>query len=263
MKEICRDLADECQALDDMVSDLDEDAWHRVTPFYGWTVKDQISHLAFFDRMARLSACQPESFAREMAEYAKDMLNLFQNTMEPGRKKSIRDLLAWWREERRGMIQAFLGMDPKARIPWHLPMSVKSSATARLMETWAHGQNVVDAFGAARQNTDRLRHIAHLGVVTFGWSFSCRSLPVPSAEVRVALKAPSGALWTWGPEGADDLVEGDAEDFCLVVTQRRHFADTNLVIRGETAEKWMSVAQCFAGPPAKGPGPGTFPKQKK
>lgn len=263
MKEICRDLTDECQALDDIVAPLDEDAWNRLTPFYGWTVKDQVSHLAFFDRMARLSACEPESFVREMGEYARDMPNFFQNTMEPGRRKSVPELLAWWREERRGMIEAFSGMDPKARVPWHLPMSVRSSATARLMETWAHGQNVVDGLGVVRPASDRLRHIAHLGVATFGWSFSCRSMPVPTAEVRVILKAPSGALWTWGPQGAGDVVEGDAEDFCMVVTQRRHFADTNLIIRGETAEAWMTVAQCFAGPPAKGPGPDSFPKGKK
>ncbi len=64
-------------------------------------------------------------------------------------------------------------------------MSVASSVTARLMETWAHGQDVLDALRLRRRPTDRLRHIAHLGVRTFGWSFRVHGLAVPEQPVRV------------------------------------------------------------------------------
>ena len=171
------------------------------------------------------------------------------------------DLLKWWREERNVLINALARMGPKDRLPWYGPsMSAVSFATARLMETWAHGQDVVDALGVSRLATDRLRHIAHLGNITFGWSFTNRQMEVPQVPVRVELIAPSGELWSWGPEDAGDIIRGSALGFCLVVVQRRHYADTDLIITGETAQKWMTVAQCFAGPPALGPGSGKFPK---
>lgn len=260
MKEICKDLAAEGQALDDIVADISDADWDKETPFGRWTVKDEIAHIAYFDWFAMLSATDKEAFEKEMTKLAENFENLFQFTLEPGRSKSNTELLAWWRTERKAMIDAYLECDPKERLPWHIPMSARSSATARLMETWAHGQDVVDALGADRPATDRLRHIAHLGVATFGWSFQVRGMEKPDAAVYVALQGPSGDLWAWGPEDAADRISGDAEDFCLVVAQRRHFLDTGLEVQGETAENWMTVAQVFAGPPATGPSPGTFPR---
>jgi len=58
--------------------------------------------------------------------------------------------------------------------------------------------------------------------------------------------------------GAADRVTGTALDFCLVVTQRRHPADTGLVASGPAAEGWIAIAQAFAGPPGPGRTPGQF-----
>jgi len=135
-----------------------------------------------------------------------------------------------------------------------------SSATARLMETWAHGQDIVDALGLTRQPTDRLKHVAHLGVSTFGWSFMNRQMEVPETPVRVELTGPSGDLWTWGPDDSENCVKGPAEDFCLVVVQRRHLDDCDLSVTGETAKQWMLLSQAFAGPPGEGRKAGTFVK---
>ena len=134
-------------------------------------------------------------------------------------------------------------------------MSAKSFLTARLMEVWAHGQDIVDAVGTTRQPTDRLRHIAQLGVITRSWSYTVRGEQPPSTDVRVVLVAPSGDEWTWGSDEALDRITGSAEDFCLVVTQRRHVADTELVVNGDAATEWMSKAQAFAGGPTNGPAP--------
>jgi len=131
-------------------------------------------------------------------------------------------------------------------------MSAASSVTARLMETWAHGQDVVDALGLTRRPTARLRHIAHLGVRTFGWSFVVRGLEAPGVPVRVELTGPDGEPWTWGPEDAADRVSGPAEDFCLLVVQRRHRSQTALTATGPVADRWLDVAQAFAGAPGAG-----------
>ncbi len=260
MEKICKDLAEEGQALDDIVAKIDNDAWNTVTPFDNWTIKDEIAHVAYFDWFARLSATDKEAFDAEMQKLAMDVENLFKNTLQPGRSKSNEELLEWWRTERKAMIKAYEACDPKERLPWHIPMSAKSSATARIMETWAHGQDIVDALGIKRQATDRLRHIAHIGVATFGWSFNVRGLEPPTNPVRVELSSPSNEVWTWGPEDTADKICGHAEDFCLVVAQRRHFLDTHLEVIGDTAKKWMTIAQVFAGMPDEGPKPGTFPK---
>ena len=132
-------------------------------------------------------------------------------------------------------------------------MSGRSFLTARLMEVWAHGQDIVDTVGATRPSTDRLRHIAQLGFITRGWTYMNRGLDVPSTPVRVELTSPSGETWSFGPDDAAESIVGPAEDFCLVTTQRRHVDDTALVVTGPSARDWMEKAQLFAGPPSEGP----------
>ncbi len=100
--------------------------------------------------------------------------------------------------------------------------------------------------------TDRIRHIAHLGVRTRDFAFAVHRLPPPADEFRVDLTAPSGEVWSWGPEDAAQTVTGPAYDFCLLVTQRVNRADTPLVSVGPDADTWLSIAQCFAGPPGEG-----------
>jgi uncharacterized protein (TIGR03084 family) len=260
VKNICKDLNDEYQALDAIVAGLDGAGWETKTSFFEWTVKDEIAHIAFFDGTAKLSATEPEAFK----EHVKALFSGQAEAMEQLnvlKKMAYPDLLQYWREERTALVNALSLLGQKDRLPWYgPPMSAVSFATARLMETWAHGQDVVDAVGVSRPATDRLYHIAYLGNITFGWSFANRQMEVPPVPVRVELTSPSGELWTWGPENAKDIIRGSALGFCLVVTQRRHYADTDLVITGDAAEKWMSMAQCFAGPPEMGPGPGKFPK---
>ncbi len=264
MDELSQDLQDEGDVLDAIVLNLDAEAWRQVTPFAGWTVHDEISHLAFFDEAARLSAADPRGFAGHLEEMLKGITSTGEfhaKALARGRSMSPAELLKWWRRERAALVQAIRGTDPKARVPWYGPsMSAKSLATARIMETWAHGQDIVDALGVHRPPSLRLKHIAHLGVVTFKWSYNAHELTVPDTEVRVELSNPSGELWTWGPTDAQDAVSGDAEDFCLVVVRRRHVADTHLQIRGPIATQWMSIAQAFAGPPEPCPPPGSFPK---
>jgi uncharacterized protein (TIGR03084 family) len=262
MEQICRDLVWEQDSLDTLVSALDDAAWTTVTHCSDWTIKDQICHLAYFDATARLAATDAEAFGRHAAELfgsLKRMEDFVELTMEAGRKMSVDDLLAWWRTERTRMNEALLVLDPKHRLPWYgLPMSARSFATARLMETWAHGQDVYDVLDKKRPVSPGLRHIAHLGVKTFGWSFSVRGMEVPDTAVRVELTAPTGAPWTWGDAATAEKIAGPAEDFCLVVTQRRHVDDTALACTGDTARRWMLVAQAFAGPPDNGPPAGTF-----
>jgi uncharacterized protein (TIGR03084 family) len=242
---------------------LTPDAWDVPTPACGWDVRDQIAHLAWFDDAAVRAATMPEEFRAELREALAGGLDADLLVRER-RSMPAQEVLTWFREARRRMIAVLAGADPSVRIPWYGPeMSLASFATARLMETWAHGQDVVDGRAAAgqaaeREPTDRLRHVADIGVRTRPWSFRVRGRPVPEAQVRVELTLPGGGPWTAGPAGAADVVRGPALDFCLVVTQRRHPADVSLAVSGPVAREWIRIAQSFAGPPGAGRRPGQF-----
>jgi uncharacterized protein (TIGR03084 family) len=155
-------------------------------------------------------------------------------------------------------------VDPKARLPWYGPdMGAASFITARLMETWSHGLDVLDVVDSDRPDTNRLRHVAFLGVRTRANSYIARGRQPPSTPVRVELTSPSGEEWVLGDNEAADVIRGTATDFCRVVTQRRHVADTNLEVCGPAAEEWMAIAQAFAGPPGQGRRPGEFAEEKR
>jgi uncharacterized protein (TIGR03084 family) len=177
-------------------------------------------------------------------------------TLGPYRAMSPDELLEAWRANRATLAAAGAGLENGTRIAWYGPsMGSKSFLTARLMEVWAHGQDIVDTVGAVREPTDRLRHIAQLGFITRGWTYVNRGLEVPSTLVRVELTSPSGETWSYGPDDATESIVGPAIDFCLVTTQRRHVDDTDLVVTGDSARDWMEKAQLFAGPPSDGPAP--------
>jgi uncharacterized protein (TIGR03084 family) len=259
VEAICRDLRAEHAALDEIVASLSEGEWARPTPAAGWTVQVQIGHLSYFDGTAVLALTDPDRFSSSVEALLSSMSSTDGDpTLAEARLQQPGELLAAWRTSRTALLDELADVDPKRRVPWYgPPMSAMSFATARLMETWAHGQDVVDAVGAVRPATDRLRHVAHIGVRARPFSYATNGREAPSGEVRVELVAPSGAMWEWNASSTD-VVRGDALDFCLVVTQRRHLADTNLVVEGPLASDWMEIAQAFAGPPGDGRRPGQF-----
>ena len=257
---VLRDLQVEHRSLDEIVAPLDEAAWDTPTPAEGWSVRDQISHLAFFDEAAAEAISDPDGFLASLEEIARDPAGYMDGPLLKGRASSTDEVLAWWRGARAAMLEVFGNVDPNVRVPWYgPPMKPASFFSARLMETWAHGQDVADALGVERTPSDRLRHIAYLGFRARPFSYAANGLTLPDEGVRVELRGPNGDVWVWG-EGAS-AVTGDALDFCLLVTQRRHIQDTNVQTEGEPAREWMSIAQAFAGPPGSGRAPGQFPKK--
>jgi uncharacterized protein (TIGR03084 family) len=254
LTELFEDLHAEHEALDAVVAPLPDHAWDSTTPADGWRVRDQIGHLAYFDTTGRQAAVDPDGFVADRDRGLADLGAFTADAERLGRDFTGFMLLSAWRTARAAMLDALADLaekDESARLPWYgPPMSLRSFTTARLMETWAHGQDVVDGLGLpvdTRPVTDRLRHIAFLGCATRGWSYTVRGLDPPVAPVRVELSLPGGAVFTNGDGEALDVVRGPALDFCLVVTQRRNVADTALSIAGAAAADWMSIAQCFAG----------------
>lgn len=244
------DLIAEHEVLDNVVEGLTEVEWKKETPAEGWTIRDQVSHLAFFDERAVEAASDTETFLAGITQAASDPDKYMTISLARDRAELP---LEWWRQARQQLIASLKLLHPKARLPWYgPPMSVMTFATARLMETWAHGQDVFDALNLKHEPTERLRHVADLGYRTRSFSFRNRNMAVPQEEVRLELTSPQGELWTWGEDDAREWIRGNAEEFCLVVTQRRHVSETCLEVEGAGAREWMKIAQAFAGPPGKG-----------
>jgi uncharacterized protein (TIGR03084 family) len=254
------DFRQESRALAAVIEPLAAADFMRPTQFKQWTIDDVLGHLHMFNVAAERTlagASEFEVFFAPILQALNGGQTLLQ-TQGPwldGRAGPA--LFGAWRQGAERLADAYAKADPKHRVKWAGPdMSALSSITARQMETWAHGQAVFDLLGQQRQEQDRVRNIVHLGVGTFGWTFVNRKEPVPEPAPYVRLTGPSGAVWAWNAEQADNAVEGSAVEFAQVVTQTRNVADTGLRTRGESARRWMAMAQCFAGqpedPPARG-----------
>lgn len=262
MEQICDDLVAEHEALDRVLEQVEN--WDMPTPAEGWSVRDTVSHLWFFDQKALLAMTDAEAFAIDAAQLM--AAGGTDASVVPGHHVTPPALHAHWRHDRERLIAHARTVDPSTRIPWYGPaMGARSFITARLMETWAHGQDVVDAVSAIlptvnRPASERLRHIAHIGVRARPFSYLVNQMEMPDTEVYVGLIAPDGSLWEWGDPSSSDAVCGPAQDFCLLVTQRRHRTDLSLEATGPVAAQWLSIAQAFAGPPGAGRAPlGSIP----
>jgi uncharacterized protein (TIGR03084 family) len=246
MRDLLDDLAAEHRSLDDLVAPLDAAAWETPTPAAGWTVLDCVAHVSFFDGTAALAATNPDAFRADAETLLADPSRLGR-VHERAHELGGPVLLEEWRSARHALLGAFAGVDPKARLPWYgPPMSARSFVTARLMETWAHGEDVADALGVRREPTDRLRHVARIGWRARAFSYLVRGLDAPEGDVFVSL---DGGTVELGDPASPDRITGPLLDFCLVVTQRRLAADTALVAEGPLAEEWLPIAQAFAGGP--------------
>lgn len=250
---LCHDLAAERAELQGFL-DLVGTDWQIDTPALGWTVLDQVTHLAWFDQAATQSIVAPSEFVAARDHVRKNVGNFVDAVRVENHARTIDDVRRWLISAGESLIFAARAADPTVRVPWYGPdMTVASSITARIMETWAHTQDIVDTVGATRVPSDRLAHIAFIGWRALPFSFAAHGRSVPSEPVRVEV----GDL-AFGPEDADNVVRGSALDFCLLVTQRRHVADTDLRAIGPVASTWLSIAQAFAGPPGAGRQPGQF-----
>ena len=255
------DFLEECKTLYRFLETLGDEDFQKVTQFKDWTVSDVVGHLHMWNWAADLSLNEPPAFQALLSGVTEKIIagNTFRE-IEVDWLKDLknRELLQEWQQFYIAMHGRFNKADPEKKVKWAGPdFSVRTSITGRLMETWAHGQAIYDILGVKREVSDRISHIARLGVITFGWTFSNRGLDVPQNKPYVKLTAPSGKIWEWNAPSDDNFVDGSAEEFCQVVTQTRHFSDTSLKVVGKTAASWLSLAQCFAGLPSDPPEPGS------
>lgn len=254
------DFRDESEALYRLMVPLAEPAYSAPTQFKGWTLDDVLRHLHVWNRAAATALTNETAFLEYMARVQASRTGQGMRAFEREECQGLggRKLLEQWRTGYLQVAEQFASADPKRRVKWAGPdMSVRSSITARLMETWAHGQEVYDHLGVIRQDTDAIQNIVVLGINTYGWTFAVRKQAAPEPIPHVRLTAPSGALWAYHEVNTNNFIAGSATEFCQVVTQVRNIADTKLQVVGGPAQQWMAQAQCFAGGAETPPAPGS------
>lgn len=254
---VLADLDAESAELDALVAELGPEQWSTPTPAEGWTIAHQIGHLAWTDAQSVIAATDAAAFGKVVEQAWQDPNGFVDKGAEEWSRRP--GLLDTWRTGRAQLQEALKAVPEGEKVPWFgPPMSPSSMATARIMETWAHGLDVADALGVTKEPTPRIKHVAHIGVRARGFAYLVNQLTPPDEDVRVELTAPDGELWTWGAEDAAQRVTGSALDFAYVVTQRRHIDDTDIKGEGDDAKQWLSIAQAFAGAPGNGRKAGQF-----
>jgi enediyne biosynthesis protein E11 len=259
LAEVLADLAAEGDDLDRLIAGLDPDRWQAPTPAPGWTIAHQVGHLESSDRMAALAVTDPAEFAVGRDAAIGDFDAATDAIAGQNAAHSPDELLIRWRASRAAVVSALGSVPAGQRVPWMVaPLSPAALASTRMMELIGHGQDIRDAVGVAWAPTDRIRHLVWLGVRTRDFAYVNNGLAPPGEEFLVELSAPSGAVWTHGPQAARQRVTGPAADFCLLVTRRRHRADLALTAAGDDADRWLDIAQAYVGPPSAGRQPGQF-----
>lgn len=259
LQEAISDLTADGQEVDALVSGLDDSDWATATPAPGWTIKHQIGHLAFIFRIAGMAAADPEAFTQLTAKIGGGFNAAVNAALEDYIYDPVDALLARWRAERDAGIKALAAVPEGHVVPWLVnPLPPTVLACAGMMELFGHGQDIADALCVRRTRTDRIRWLTGFGVRTWEFGYQARGLTPPDVEFRFELTAPSGAMLQFGPEDSPQRVTGQAADFCLLVTRRRHRNDLSLRATGDDADYWLDIAQAFRGPAGLGRRPGQF-----
>ncbi|MHC5705790.1 TIGR03084 family protein [Streptomyces sp. PKU-MA01144] len=259
LNDVVKDLATDIEETARLVEGLDEQAWHTATPAPGWTIADQIAHLTFIFHLAGTAASDPEGFAKLAAGAAGDFDGAVNAALQQFNAFPPAQLLARFRALGRQSVDALAAVPEGQVVPWLVnPLPPAVLASAGIMEVFGHGQDIADALGVRREPTERLRHLVFFAFLTRDFGYLSRGLTPPADPFRIEVTAPSGEVWAFGPEEAADKVTGPAEDFCLLVTRRRHRDDLSLVATGEEADRWLDIAQAYRGPAGEGRAPGQF-----
>jgi uncharacterized protein (TIGR03084 family) len=258
-RDVIADFSADAAEFEGLVAGLDETGWQLPTPAPRWTVAHQVAHLAFIFRLAGAAAAEPEVFNAMAAQAAGNFEGAVNAALDAYLGDPPEVLLSRWRAERDTAIKALAAVPADQVVPWLVrPLPPAVLCCAGMMELFAHGQDIADATGVTRTRTDRLWHVAWFTTLTWDFGYQARGLTPPDVQFHYELTAPSGALWTFGPDDAEQWITGPAEDFCLLATRRRHRDDLALRAVGHDAEKWLDVAQAYRGPAGEGRRPGQF-----
>ncbi len=250
----------EAAVLGQVLVGLEAQDWETATPAEGWSVRDQVAHLAFVFDLAATAATDPAAFQSKTRLAA-----------EIGFDAAVNKALAWcntgspvevlvrWETHLARAATALTDADADGVVPWLVrPLPPTVLLMAGMTEVLAHGQDVADAVGYTLPRTDRVAYLVHFVHHTRDFGYETPGMTPPADLPRFEVNLPSGALLEVGSSDAEQVVRGDAVDLCLLATRRRHRDDLRLHATGDVADKWLDVAQAYRGPAGPGRKPTGF-----
>lgn len=245
------DLIAEASTIDALVQDFTEEDWNRQAAYCDtWTLKDVITHIAFFDYCAAELLCGRGESVNAVADAASEQDEHYH--VLAYQDKTGAEILNWWREQRTIMCDKFMELGPKGRVPWAAgipPMSVRSLASARLMELWAHSVDIYDALGIDPVVKERITSTLFLSWQGRPNMYNVNGLEFdPEVPMHLELTLPSGEVWAKGEPNDANYIKGTAKDWALVAIRRRNWMDTDLEVVGDEARRYASIVQTYAGP---------------
>lgn len=247
MREELADLAQEQQAFADLLATLDERDWCRPSAAEGWTVRDQVAHLADTEDVAADTLSGgPRGFAAAVAPYraAEDFTAA---GCRRGDSLSPVELTAWWERASARTRALLTTCDEGDRVAWGFGMPARTFAAARQMEHWAHGLDIADALGVPVPESSRLRRVAALGLSSLRYALSRARVAWPSGRtLRLQLSTVDGLAAEFGPRDATDVLRGPMLGWCRVATRRaERCSPAALETNGELAALAARYARAY------------------
>lgn len=244
-----------------LIDDIDQDQWDTPTPAPGWSVKDQVGHVAFVFDIAALACTDAHAFKRQMSDVAKVGFEAaVQSALTKYTAGSGEDTRERWRAKFSTVERAISQVDT-ATVPWLVkPLPPQVLTMAGMLEMFAHGQDIADALSRDIERTDTLAHLVHFVARTRDFGYESHGLTPPDHDFRFDVTLPSGRALSVGPPDAVDVVTGPAEHLCLLASRRRHVQDLDVSATGSQAQEWLHIAQAYRGSAGDGrePSPTTF-----
>ena len=245
MRDGVAELEAEQDDLDAVLDGLRSEQWLQPTPAEGWNIRDQVSHLADTNEICIDTITGGPRPLNEFAKQFSTPESFTESGCERGRHMEPDAVLRWWRTSSEDMRNVLAGLDARARVPWGLGMSARMMVTARLMEHWAHGLDIRAAIGLGPNPTRRLRSIALLVLKAVPYAFTFAERRPPPGSLRAELTY-EGDVWRLGPDDADNVITGDALEFCILGVQRTSREKTvTLKASGDLADAALDNLRAF------------------
>jgi uncharacterized protein (TIGR03084 family) len=241
------DLAAEQHALACLLDSLSTREWERPSAAAGWSVRDQVAHLADTEEVAADTLTGgPRSFARAVSRYrtAEDFTAA---GCRRGRGRSPAELVGWWQTAAARTRGLLAGRAAAQRVAWGYGLTVRAFSAGRLMEHWAHGLDISDALAIPAAETPRLRHVARLGLDSLRYALARAHVRWPAdRSLRLELAGADGSPYVFGPREATDVLRGPLVQWCRIAVQRsRGGGPAGLEPTGELAELALRHARAY------------------
>ena len=148
--DVFDDLAAEQDALEAVLSGLDQDAWCHASGAAGWTVADVVLHLAQTEEYVIASVTGNEAALLVRDRDGPPLDELMDRLVAGQRCAPPAAVFTRWQTARRAAVAALRACPSTVRLRWAtIPLTPRTLATARLAEHWAHALDITVALGIA------------------------------------------------------------------------------------------------------------------